>query len=124
MALLWLAEGEASDAGTATACSFDSTRAVVLVSPVLLWPWCCWQSEEQRRRELEAADAASVARLVRGMCSCPSCCMYTDNVSMCMLRRWWRGQAAAGLLQLRTPAVRHRTCSLLMVVVPDCPHVL
>ena len=29
-----------------------------------------WQSAEQRCREVEAADAASVARLVRGVCCC------------------------------------------------------
>ena len=27
--------------------------------------WRCWQSAEQLSREMEAADAASVARLVR-----------------------------------------------------------
>ena len=48
-----------------------------------------WQSAEQRRREVEAADAASVARLVRGVCCCrvarnaPSLCLYWSVVCCC-----------------------------------------
>ena len=34
---------------------------------MLVWLWRCRQSTEQRGREVEAADAASVARLVRGL---------------------------------------------------------
>ena len=40
-----------------------------------------WQSAEQRRREVEAADAASVARLVRGVC----CCRVARNASLLCL---------------------------------------
>ena len=68
MALLWLAESETSDAGTTTVmfvrlhmcCGTGMARLAVAV--------VLWQSAEQRRREMEAADAASVARLVRGVC--------------------------------------------------------
>ena len=49
-----------------------------------------WQTAEQQRREVEAADAASVARLVRGVC----CCRVARRVfllcfviDMCVL--WW-----------------------------------
>ena len=67
-----------------------------------------WQSAEQCRREVEAADAASVARLVRGVCYChaarnaPLLCLYRSYVCW-----WWcwRGQTGAGLGALRSPAV-------------------
>ena len=40
-----------------------------------------WQSAEQRRREVEAADAASVARLVRGV----YCCRVARNALLLCL---------------------------------------
>jgi len=57
---------------------------------------------------VEAADAASVARLVRGVC----CCQVTQNALL--LSSFWLmlvwclcGQAGAGLGELRSPAVRN-----------------
>ena len=71
----------------------------------MLWLWCCWQSAEQLCREVEVADAASMARLVRGV----YCCGVAGNtplvVVMCTLVWCWRGQASAGLGALRSPAV-------------------
>ena len=64
LALLWLtlAAGATSGTGTTAAFQYRSTQVLILgVAVVLL------QSAEQRCREVEAADAASVARLVRGM---------------------------------------------------------
>ena len=48
-----------------------------------------WQSAEQRCREVEAADAASLARLVRGVCCCqvarstPLLSLYWSHVCCC-----------------------------------------
>ena len=50
-------------------CSFGRACAMVRAWRGLLWPLCCRQAAEQVCREVEAADAASVARLVRGVCS-------------------------------------------------------
>ena len=67
-------------------CLFDHACGVVQAWRGLLWLWRCWQSVEQRRREVEAADAASVARLVRGVCCChfarnaPLLCLYWSYV--------------------------------------------
>ena len=67
-----------------------------------------WQSTEQRCREEEAADAASVTRLVRGALLSPSSerAVVVFVLIMRMLLRCWRGQADAGLGALRTPTVR------------------
>ena len=79
-----------------------------------------WQSAEKRCRELEAADAASVARLVRGVCCCGGTLervVVVFGLVMCMLLWWWHGQAGAGLRELRAPAVRNPSFSLVVVVV-------
>ena len=71
-----------------------------------------WQSAEQRRREVEAADAASLARLVRGVFVVVVVVSGRGSVAavfvatMCVLLWWWRDQASVGLGALRSPAVR------------------
>ena len=80
-----------------------------------------WQSAEQRHLEMEAADEASVARLVRGVCVLLSRCAERTIVVfalvMCMLLRRWRGQAGAGLGELRTPAVRNLPVTFVVLFV-------
>ena len=78
-------------------CAVGVVRLVVAV--------VLWQSAEQRRGEVEAADAASMARLVRGVYCCRAVAVLV--LAKCMLLLWrWRGQAGAGLGALRSPAVR------------------
>ena len=59
---------------------------------------------------MEVADAASVARLVRGvlfLSRFPERAVVVFEQIICMLWRRWRGQAGAGLGSLRAPAVRN-----------------
>ena len=45
---------------------------------------------------------------------CPERIVVVFVLVMCMLVWWWRGQAGAGLHELRTPAVRNLILSLLL----------
>ena len=80
-----------------------------------------WQTAEQRAREFEAADAASIAQLVC-VCRHRHCCGVGGSCSAFLRwRRVLRGQAVAGLGMLRTPAVRsairaHHCVPLLFVL--------
>ena len=66
-ALLWLTDRETRDAGRTHCFSFDRKCAVTRAWCGWLWVVAVWQSADQREREIEAADAGSVARLVRGV---------------------------------------------------------
>ena len=64
---------------------------------------------------MEAADGASVARLVRGvlfLSRFPERAVAVFEQIICMMWWRWRGQAGAGLGALRAPAVRN-VCSRL-----------
>ena len=109
--LLSLTDRETSDAGTTTA----SFAYLCMCCRAGVTGFSCGggvvaQSTEQVCREVEAADTASVARLVRGVCcfrvtlNAPLLCVV---LVMYVLLWWWcwRGQAVAGLGGLRTPVV-------------------
>ena len=91
MALLWPAEDETSDTGMTTVllvnracCAVGTTGLAVAV--------VLWQSADQVCREVEAADAASVARLVRGrvlLSRCPERTVAVSVSVMCMLVWRW-----------------------------------
>ena len=67
MALLYLADRETSGTGTTVACLGPCTRVVPQCVTDFVVDVVPEQTAEQRLREVEAADAASVARLVRGV---------------------------------------------------------
>ena len=92
------------------------------VSMVRLVGVALWQSAEQWHREVETADAASVARLVRGVILLSHCAERAVVLYVLvsgLMWRWWRGQAGAGLGTLRSPAVRN----VFFVVVAGLPGV-
>ena len=100
-----LTEKETREPGTFAMRSFDCWHFEAGVNV------CCpVQSTEQSCRELEAADVASVARLVRGSWHASAFGMrelLVFVVLMSWLSLWWVAQALAGLGELRTPAVRN-----------------
>ena len=90
VAMLWLADRERDERRWYDHCFFRLIVHVLcsgLTTLVVAVP--LWQSAEQRCREMEAADAASVARLVRGVCCCrvarnaPLLCLYRSYVCWC-----------------------------------------
>ena len=121
--LLWLADREARGAGTTTArllrsqvwCGAGMTRVALPVAVV-------GQSAEQVCREAEAADTASVARLVRGVCCCQTRTVFMLRfvLTMCngvVVMAWsggcgsWRAASSRG--------ARHNCCwCQLCVTVP------
>ena len=91
MRLLWLTDREASDAGANTVLFVLSNMCCAAGMSIFAVAVALWQSAEQRCREMEAADAASVARLVRGVCCCHVCPEHIIAVLLlviCMLL-WW-----------------------------------
>ena len=109
LALLWLAESETSEAGTTTDVRLIGTTLLALRVLLSVSLRRCWQTAEQRCREVEAADVASVARLVRGVRSTLECVVGIFARIICMLWQRWHGQAAVGLGELRSPAVSTTT---------------
>ena len=70
------AEGKTSDAGTSSCAQLCTWCAMMRATPCGTVTFVLWQSAEQRAVDVEAADAASVSRLVRDCCH--------------VLVRWWR----------------------------------
>ena len=88
VALLWLTDRETSDAGTATDCLSQSWMRCGAVLTRLAVAVVSWQSAEQRCREMEASDAASVARLVRGVRSLHVVVAFVSMFCMMFCMLW------------------------------------
>ena len=88
-----------------------------------------WQSAEEVCREVEAADAASVARLVRGVSCCGDaapgtrgCCVFTNHVYVVVVALAWSG--GCGAWRAAKSSGAYSTVSLCCCVVPWFPGVV